>query len=518
MAVAPGVYISAILILAAAYLLYRRYEFKKRTRGCPLPPGPKGTPLLGNIRDLGNANQPWLGYSDLANQYGDMVYLEALGTGVLILSSLKRANELLEGRSLIYSDRPKWHMVIEHMGYDIFFAVLPYGKAWRNQRRTFHKHFSQQVVSRYHPIIERLRERYLKDMLSDTSDFARHTKNYFDRVMVKSGYNVDVKDHSDSYIARMQEVSAGFQETATPGRFLVDIIPAMRYIPRWMPGAGWRRWADYYRETARQARDEAFDIALKAYQEGRAEVCMVTSLIEDLPSSEEAERRKEEETIARNVASILYFAGSDTTQGAGMTFILVMGLHPEIQERAQKEIDRVVGSSRLPSFEDRPSLTYVNAVLYELLRWHQLGPLGLPHATSEDDIYEGYFIPKGTIVIANVWHILHDEANFANAFEFNPSRWIKDGRLDEELVEKFGNLSFGFGRRICPGRFMAWDAIYLMVVSILSCYNIAPLKDENGNPKLKATFSGRLSPHPDPYECTLTPRSAQHEQLIQSLE
>ncbi|KAJ3533544.1 hypothetical protein NMY22_g7294 [Coprinellus aureogranulatus] len=507
----------ATFLVVLAQVCYRRYDRRKRSRGYPLPPGPKGLPLLGNIRDLGNANQPWLGYSSLANQYGDIVYLEALGTGVLILSSLKRANDLLEGRSSKYSDRPKWYMACEHMGFDIFFALLPYGKEWRNARRTFHKHFSEQASPRYYPIIESIRNQCLKDLLTNPSDFARHIKNYFNRVMVKSGYGIHVKDQTESYIAKMQEVNSGHQETGTPGRFLVDLIPVMRYIPRWMPGAGWRKWADYYRNKAIEARDGAFDIALKAYQEGWAEVCMVTSLIDDLPPPEEVEKRKDEETTARNVASILYFAGSETTQGSGLTFILAMGLHPDIQKRAQQEIDRVVGPNRLPTFDDRPNLVYVNAVLQELFRWHQLGPLGLPHATSEDDIYEGYFIPKGTIVMANVWHILHDEANFTDPFKFDPDRWIKDGKLDQDLIENFGNLSFGFGRRICPGRFMGMDTIYSFAASVLACYDIAPTFDEHGRSKLKATFSGRLLPHPDPYEVTITPRSPHHEQLIRDL-
>ncbi|KAJ3548366.1 hypothetical protein NMY22_g1296 [Coprinellus aureogranulatus] len=501
----------AIFLAIFVHIFYRVYDRRKRSRGCPFPPGPEGLPFLGNIRDLGNANQPWLGYSSLANHYGDIMYLEALGTGVLILSSLTRANELLEGRSSKYSDRPKC------MGLDIFFALLPYGKEWRRARRTFHKHFSEQASPQYHPIIESLRNQCLKDLLADPLDFARHTKNYSNRVMVKSGYGIHVKDQTESYISKMQEVSSGFQETGTPGRFLVDVIPAMRYIPRWMPGAGWRKWADYYRNKAIEARDGAFDIALNAYQEGRAEVCMVTSMIDDLPPPEEVEKRKEEETTARNVASILYFAGSDTTQGSGLTLILAMGLHLNVQKRAQQEIDRVVGTTRLPTFEDRPNLVYVNAVLYELFRWHQLGPLGLPHATSEDDIYDGYFIPKGTIVMANIWHILHDEANFTNSFDFDPDRWIKNGKLDQGLVEKFGELPFGFGRRICPGRFMGMDAVYLFAVSVLASYNIAPTVDEHGGSKLKATFSGRLLPHPDPYEVTITPRSTHHEQLIRDL-
>jgi cytochrome P450 len=111
-----------------------------------------------------------------------------------------------------------------------------------------------------------------------------------------------------------------------------------------------------------------------------------------------------------------------------MTFILLMAMHPEVQKRAQAEIDRVVGTGRLPTFEDRHHLLYVHAVLRELFRWHQLAPLGanpssvfllcccqlrfggnyfdilgVPHATTANDVYDGYFIPKGTIVIGNIW-------------------------------------------------------------------------------------------------------------------
>ena len=84
-------------------------------------------------------------------------------------------------------------------------------------------------------------------------------------------------------------------------------------------------------------------------------------------------------------------------------FFLAMAMHPAVQQKAQEELDRVVGGDRLPDFDDRNSLPYVNALLKEVLRWHIVLPLGVPHRATADDEYNGYFIPKGTIVFSNIW-------------------------------------------------------------------------------------------------------------------
>jgi cytochrome P450 len=80
-----------------------------------------------------------------------------------------------------------------------------------------------------------------------------------------------------------------------------------------------------------------------------------------------------------------------------------MTVSPEVQKRAQEEIDRVVGTDRLPTVADRENLPYVDAVVKEVLRWHPVAPMGLPHRSTEDDICNGYLIPKGAMLFANVW-------------------------------------------------------------------------------------------------------------------
>ena len=102
---------------------------------------------------------------------------------------------------------------------------------------------------------------------------------------------------------------------------------------------------------------------------------------------------------------------------------LAMALYPEVQKKAQAEIDYVVGPNRLPNFEDRPSLPYINAVVKESMRWHVPAPLGMfllswvppytfltdskamPHMATTDDEYDGYYIPKGTVVLGNAWSV-----------------------------------------------------------------------------------------------------------------
>ena len=97
------------------------------------------------------------------------------------------------------------------------------------------------------------------------------------------------------------------------------------------------------------------------------------------------------------------------TISALSSFLLALLLYPEVQSRAQAEIDHVIGRSRLPAFSDRPKLPYVDAVCKEILRWRLVLPLGVAHATTEDNVCKGYFIPKGTTVLPNTWCVFAAE-------------------------------------------------------------------------------------------------------------
>jgi len=154
-----------------------------------------------------------------------------------------------------------------------------------------------------------------------------------------------------------------------------------------------------------------------------------------------------------------------------------MVLNPDVQRKAQEEIDRVVGTHRLPGYEDRPFLPYIEALYREVMRWRPPFPLSIPHATIKDDIYKGYFIPKGAAIFANIWAMTHNPAIYPDPDVFNPERFITQGRLNNDDQVS----AFGFGRRGCVGRHMGSATVWMMIVSVLASFDIAKAKDVEGN-------------------------------------
>jgi cytochrome P450 len=167
-----------------------------------------------------------------------------------------------------------------------------------------------------------------------------------------------------------------------------------------------------------------------------------------------------------------------------MWWTFVMVAFPEVQRRAQAELDAVVGRARPPTFADAPCLPYVRAVIKEVLRWRPVLRFGLPHASAEDDWYEGMFIPKGVTYAANIYQCNHDRTVFGDdADEFKPERYLGDnGELlpGPKETNQEGHVSFGFGRRICVGKHLANDSLFIHTARILWATTIKCVLDENG--------------------------------------
>jgi cytochrome P450 len=161
-----------------------------------------------------------------------------------------------------------------------------------------------------------------------------------------------------------------------------------------------------------------------------------------------------------------------------------MVVYPETQALAQAELDAVVGRTRPPTFADQPHLPYICAMVKEVLRWRPNGPLGVPHRSTEDDWYEGMFIPKGTICITNVWHMNRDpEVYGKDATHFNPARHLDAGG-DRDLASNGArddkHVSYGFGRRGCPGRHVSDNSLFINIAVMLWASKIERKKDASG--------------------------------------
>jgi len=188
-----------------------------------------------------------------------------------------------------------------------------------------------------------------------------------------------------------------------------------------------------------------------------------------------------------------------------------MLLFPDVQKKAQKELDEVLGGVRLVEFEDKPSLPYIVGVCQEALRWHPLLPGATAHAVTQDDVVGEYFIPKGAIVIGNSWSLLHSEDDFGpEPDKFNPERYFLPGVRDPATTG-----AFGYGRRICPGRYMAENSLFIAIASILQVFEISPAIDSNEKEiPLKYEFTSGFFSHPTDFQCAIKPRSKDAEKLI----
>ncbi|KAF7346414.1 putative cytochrome P450 [Mycena sanguinolenta] len=329
-------------------------------------------------------------------------------------------------------------------------------------------------------------------------------------IIMATVYGYDVQNSNDRLVALSENAVKKLSDSFFTGAVVVNMFPILRYLPSWMPGAGFRQYAADCQEATKEMRQVPFDFVKQNMRDGFDSKSMVARLLE-----ENKARGHHNEVAIQDVAAVAYATGADTTVSALATFFLAMAIHPEIQKKAQAEIDTVVGTHRLPDFEDRPSLPFVEAVLREVMRWKPVGPLGVPHASTADDIYDGYFIPKGTTVIGNIWAMTRDESIYPKPERFNPDRFFTaDGKLtDDEVV-----FAFGFGRRICVGRHIADATVWATFVSILSTFNIAKAKDDMGkeidiDP---SNYSDSMASHPLPFPCSITPRSETATSLVQS--
>lgn len=152
-------------------------------------------------------------------------------------------------------------------------------------------------------------------------------------------------------------------------------------------------------------------------------------------------------------------------------FCLAMIQYPAAQLKAQAEIDSVTGGHRLPTFEDEPSLPFVSALVKEVLRWRVVTPLATPHCLSTDITYQGYHLPAGSTVIGNTFAMLHDDNLFPDPSIFRPERFF-------DCPSNTADLLFGFGGRVCPGRYLAKSSVWISIVTMLSSLHIASLEND----------------------------------------
>jgi len=324
------------------------------------------------------------------------------------------------------------------------------------------------------------------------------------------GYGYEVQGPNDQRVKVSRNIAKLGSDTILPGALLVNYLPFLRHIPEWLPWLSYKPLARYGYDLGQEILHGPMAHVREGILNGTAQPSLALEGLRETESLRGQEREKAEEVLSGALGS-MYGAGTDTTVASMVSFFVVALFHPKIQTTAQRELDAVTNRERLPTFEDRPSLPFVDAICKELLRWAPVIPLAVPHATTEDDVYEGFFIPKGAVVIGNAWAILRDPDMYPEPDSFKPERFLNpDGSLHDDPVL---TSTFGFGKRVCPGRHFVDSVLFIVIASLLSVFNIEKDKGTDGSPDM-FSYTGSGISRPSPFRCSIIPRDKRAEELI----
>jgi cytochrome P450 len=331
-------------------------------------------------------------------------------------------------------------------------------------------------------------------------------------IILKIVYDYNIEPHDkDPLVGVVKEALEQFSAAAIPGKWAVDAIPMLEHLPEWLPGSSFKATARLWRQTLMDVVDVPYKFVQDRIASGEVRTSFVSKSIEQ--ARKESTFDHEAEHAIKWSAASMYAGGADTSVSTMVAFFLAMSMFPDVQRKAQEEIDRVVGTSRLPDAGDRASLPYVNAVVEEAQRWHPIAPTGLPHVADEDDTINGVTIPKGAVLIPSIWWFTRDPATYHDPEAFKPERFLEPYKEPSAT-----NVTFGFGRRICPGKALADASLYLTFAQSLAAFDIKKAADKDGHiVQPEHTFAAGVIAYPGDFDVQIAPRTAQSKDLIEAV-
>ncbi|KAJ7817730.1 cytochrome P450 [Mycena leptocephala] len=318
-------------VSALVALLCARYFFKRGRP--PLPPGPKGLPILGNIYDLPK-HSPWLAFAEMGEKWGDLISFTTFGKTMIIVNSAKIAEDLLDSKGGNFSDRP----------------VLQMGGG--TERKLFHQLFgTSKAIERFLPLLRSEIGKLLHNLLLNSHVNREYPYRTTGAIVFRIAYGYRLVEGKGPFLETFDLRANIFTRSTQPAAFLVNFLP--------LPKA----WAKILHESV----DAPHEYVKQQMAAGTAENSFVSTLLHE---------QRDEEHLIKWAASAILAGGSSTTASQLEAFFLAMSVYPDVQAAAQRELDRVLGPDRLPDVSDRPNLPYMNAVCKEVLRWHNAAPTG----------------------------------------------------------------------------------------------------------------------------------------------
>lgn len=349
---------------------------------------------------------------------------------------------------------------------------------------------SARASGTYTPIQDLESKQLLKNLLT-SNDFRNLFERYTASVVYTTTFGMRIVTGEEWQLKVSHECLENIIIAGQFGSWIVNSIPVLNYLPKAL--APWKTIAEGYNQKWANLHMTNYTDALDRSGWNWAK---------DFKSSKEAQNMTDLQVAW--ALGILCDAGVETTNTQLQILVLACVSFPEAAAKAQEELDRVVGNDRLPEFQDLENLPYIHAVVEESFRWRHIVPTCIPHATTQEDEYKGYRIPKGSIIFPLMKAMREDPTLYDRPEEFRPERWI--GKTHQN--------TFGYGRRVCPGQYLARNSLVIGMARMLWAFNIRSATGKKPNLDESAWTTGLVSA-PKPFGASFEVRSEMHKQIIE---
>ncbi|XP_060545352.1 cytochrome P450 2K1-like isoform X2 [Pantherophis guttatus] len=488
-------WIGLVLLLLLLFILTVLFLFKmsssQSNSSQKLPPGPRTIPILGNLHIM-DFKRPFKTMIKLSKEYGSVFRLQMGCQEMVVLTGYETVKEALVNQAEAFAERASVPIFEDYAkGFGI---IMTHGENWRKMRQ-----FSISALQDYG-----MGKRIVEDKISEECDVLIKTYETYEgkpfdpaTILKAAAANIIVSfllgkrfEYEDATLLRLLElIEENLHLVGTPSVLVYNVFPKLGFL------------LDAHKKIMNNRKEfhefiqAIFLENLKEFDENNQRTFIDAFLVQ-----QKKENKKSIDSYFHNdnligLVDNLFIAGMDTTSNTLYWALLLMMKYPEVQRKVQEEIAKEVGV-RQPRTEDRFKMPYTNAVIHEIQRFADIIPTNLPHATTKDITFKGFFIPKGMQIIPLLPSVLHDESQWEKPHEFYPEHFLDS---EGKFVKRDAFMPFSAGQRVCAGETLAKMELFLFFTNLLQRFTFQPPSGTYKN-DLDLTPALGLTTPPMPYK------------------
>ncbi|KAK8035663.1 hypothetical protein PG993_010658 [Apiospora rasikravindrae] len=502
-------FITIILLVAfvIGLVLVHIVRAFKEINSSRYPPGPTQIPWIGRIHDL-PIELMWLKFKEWADAHAVNGFYRTtmLGANFVIVTDEKVAEDLLVRRARTNSDRPVIRSLFDNKSSMEYLPLMGRNKYWARQRKLTHAYLTEGTNAQYYGVIDFEAKRWLARLIQNPDGFQASLEDMASKIMCQLVWD------DPTLSTTCTESAWGLLRQMSPAGPITNVLTPLWHLPEVGPLNPWKR-DERRRHDAQQAWwMERLECVRQKMARGEMRPCWTRQFLERAKVTSSGGITGDLE--ASSMLGMLALVGVFTVAGPLSYFLVSMVTHPHWQAEVQKEIDEAC-EGQLPTLDDMPKLPVLRACIKETMRWKPNVPTGVAHETEADDVYAGYFIPKGTRILPLDWAFLRNPKKYPDPDNFRPERWLEAGwpTYQEPLTQYptlKGMTSFGWGQRQCLGQSLTEDELLIACGALAWCFHLRPKRDAATGLDLPVPLdksNSLLIIKPDPFEMAFEPRS-----------